>query len=138
MTAHVHDSSTQPSNRKDSGVHAARATGSTRPRWLLPAVVGAIGVIVLVWYGILSPSAVLSGGLIGGMLLMHVGGHGGHAGKGDHGDGAQTGPQAVRGASDDPGRDRTDSAAVPGRSTTNDSNRSETHDDGQGGSHGCH
>ena len=95
MTAHVDDSSTHPSNLKDSGMRAGRATGSTRPRWLLPAVVGAIGVAVLVWYGILSPSAVLSGGLIGGMLLMHAGGHGGHAGKGGHGDGAQTGPEEV-------------------------------------------
>ena len=135
MTAHVDDSSVHRTNRKGGAVGAGRATGSARPAWLLPAVAGAIGVAVLVWYGILSPSAVLSGGLIGGMLLMHVGGHGGHGG---HGGGSQTGPEENRGPSGAPASRRTDLAAGPDRSSTNDANRSDTHDDDKPGSHGCH
>ena len=73
MTAHVHDHSTQA---------GPAATGSTRPRWLVPALVGGVVVGSLVVFGVLSPSVVLYGGLIGGMFLMHAGGHGGHGGHG--------------------------------------------------------
>lgn len=78
MTAHVHDSSARHAGEAAGAVPAARAGGTTRPRWLLPAIVAGLVVAVLVAYGILSPSAVLYGGLFGGMLLMHAGGHGGH------------------------------------------------------------
>lgn len=83
MTAHVHDSSARQTDEADGAVPAARAGRTTRPRWLLPAIVGGLVVAVLVAYGILSPSAVLYGGLFGGMLLMHAGGHGGHGGHGN-------------------------------------------------------
>jgi quinol-cytochrome oxidoreductase complex cytochrome b subunit len=91
MTAHAHDQSTQ---------EASAATGSTRPRWLVPAVVGGIVVGALVVLGVLSASVVLYGGLMGGMLLMHVGGHGGHGahagpgGKTHQGQGSGTTPDA--------------------------------------------
>jgi hypothetical protein len=77
MTADAHDRSMQ----------AGPATrGSARPRWLLPALIGSAVVGSLVVLGVLSLSAVLYGGLIGGMLLMHTGAHGGH-GHGDPGPG---------------------------------------------------
>lgn len=47
MTAHVHDSSTHLTRGENDAVPAARATGSTRPRWLLPAAVGANGRILV-------------------------------------------------------------------------------------------
>jgi hypothetical protein len=88
MTAHAQNHSTQATQ------FAPSATGSARPRWLLPALVGVVVVGALVVFGVLSPSAALYGGLIGGMLLMHAGGHGGHGGgsgqggQGGHGGGA--------------------------------------------------
>jgi hypothetical protein len=88
MTAHAHDHSAQS---------APTATRSARPRWLLPALVVGVVVGALVVFGVLSPSAVLYGGLIGGMLLMHAGGHGGHGGHGDHGGGTGQGGHGSHG-----------------------------------------
>ena len=81
MTAHT----TQP------GVRAARRR---RPRWLLPVLVAAVLAIALVIGGVLPASLVLFAISMGGMLLMHAGGHGGHgsghaahdAGAGEEGD----------------------------------------------------
>lgn len=126
MTAHAHDPSTDLTPSEDGSVHPTRATGSTRPRWLLPALVGGIAVAALVVYGILPPSAVLYAGLFGGMFLMHRGGHGGHGG-GSHGGGTPT----RTGASD-----RTDSDAGPDRSPANDATGNVTHDHDQRGSRG--
>lgn len=135
MKAHVHDSSTHLTHDEDGAV-PARATGSTRPRWLLPAVVGGIGVAVLVAYGVLSPSAVLYGGLFGGMLLMHVGGHGGHGGHGSHG--TPTGTEDLRRHSVGSEPDRTGSGAEPDHASSHEPNGNEAHDHDQRGSHGCH
>lgn len=65
MTAHTNQSSTP----------AAR---SRRPRWLLPVLVAAVLAIALVIGGFLPASLVLYAFSMGGMLLMHAGGHGGH------------------------------------------------------------
>ena len=121
MTAHAHDPSTHLTPSEDGSVHPARATGSTRPRWLLPALVGGIAVAALVVYGILPPSAVLYAGLFGGMFLMHRGGHGGHGGRTP----TSTGES-----------DRTDSDAGPDRSPANDATGNVTHDHDQRGSRG--
>ena len=142
MTAHAHDQSTQ---------YAAAATGSSRPRWLLPALVGAVIVSALVFFGVLSLSAVLYGGLLGGMVLMHAGGHGGHGGHGGgsgqgghggHGSAAGGGP-----ASDGVNLSRRSPGSQPSPSTStqglderaaNAPIGSETHDHDQRSSHTCH
>ena len=70
MTSHAHE--TQDAKQ------------SPRPRWLMPALaVGAVA-IALVVAGILPLSAALYGGAFGGMMLMHLGGHGAHGGGGGH------------------------------------------------------
>lgn len=141
MTAHAHDQFAQS---------APIAAASARPRWLLPAVIGSVVVGGLVVLGLLPPSLVLYGGFIGGMLLMHSGGHGGHGGHasgsglgghGGHGGGAG-GP-----ARDDNDVSRRSPASQPGQSSsgeglderaTNDPMGSETHDHDQRSSHSCH
>lgn len=86
MTTHAHDPSTHLAHRADGPEPRTLATAtSTRPRWLLPAIVVAIVAIGLVISGVMSPSSVLFAGLLGGMLLMHLGGHGGHGGHGGAG-----------------------------------------------------
>lgn len=86
MTAHTRDPSTHVAGRRDETAPVApAATGSARPRWLMPALIGVAVVIALVAFGVLSPSAALFGGLFGGMLLMHLGGHRGHGGQGGPG-----------------------------------------------------
>jgi len=144
MTAHAHDPSTHLTPSEDGPMPAARAAGSTRPRWLLPALAGGIAVAALVVYGILPPSAVLYGGLFGGMLLMHRGGHGGHGGGGHGGHGGATPTSTGKPdrpsdrPSDGSRADRTDSDAGPDRSPANDVTGTVTDDNNRRGSHGCH
>ena len=64
MTAHTHDAT--PTRR------------SKRPRWLIPVLLASALAITLVLGGILPASVVLYAASMGGMLLMHLGGHGGH------------------------------------------------------------
>lgn len=61
-----------------------------RPWWLLPALIAGVLAAGLVIVGFVSPSTAISAGLFGGMMLMHLGGHGhgGHGGPG--GDGPST------------------------------------------------
>lgn len=86
MTAHAHDPSTHLAHDRDGPAPTAPAameqSVSTRPRWLVPALVAGIVIATLVAAGFLSLSTVLYAGLFGGMILMHVGGHGGHGGHG--------------------------------------------------------
>jgi hypothetical protein len=56
-----------------------------RPRWLVPALAVATGAAVLLYLGVVTPSSLLSIGLFGGMIGMHLFGHGAHGGHGDHG-----------------------------------------------------
>jgi hypothetical protein len=61
---------------------------AARPRWLLPALLTLTITVALVAAGFVSLSTVLYVGLFGGMILMHLGGHGahgGHGGRGGHG-----------------------------------------------------
>ena len=52
-----------------------------RPRWLGPLAVAAVIAAVLVLAGVVALSTVFYAGLFGGMILMHVRGHG-HGGHG--------------------------------------------------------
>ncbi len=58
---------------------------ASRPRWLLPGLAVGLVAASLVVGGFLSLSTVLYFGFFGGMILMHVGGHGGHGGHASHG-----------------------------------------------------
>lgn len=60
---------------------SASTRRSGRPRWLAPLVVAAVIAAVLVLAGVVALSTVFYAGLFGGMILMHVGGHG-HGGRG--------------------------------------------------------
>lgn len=61
-----------------SAAAAPPSARRSRPRWLIPGLVVVLGVTGLVLAGVISASTAVSAGLIGGMLLMHLGGHGGH------------------------------------------------------------
>ena len=135
MTAHVHDSSTRRTDEADGAAPAVRANGSNRPRWLLPAIAGGLVVAVLVAYGVLSPSAVLYGGLFGGMLLMHVGGHGNHGG---HAGGTTTGTGDIHRPAAGVLSDQTGRGAGPDHPPPDALSGSESEGDAERGSHGCH
>lgn len=93
MTDHPGDPSMYPvDDPVDTPRGTARSGGtSTRPRWLLPSL--AVGVVVagLVVTGVVPLSSVLYVGLFGGMMLMHLGGHGMHGGHGGRGRGGHAG-----------------------------------------------
>jgi hypothetical protein len=55
-----------------------------RPRGLVPALAVATGAAVLLYLGVVTPSSLLSIGLFGGMIGMHLFGHGAHGGHGGH------------------------------------------------------
>jgi hypothetical protein len=138
MTAPALDQSTQA---------AQSATGSARPRWLMPAIVGGILVGALVVLGVLSPSVVLYGGLMGGMVLMHVGGHGGHGAHGGpgggethQGHGIGTTPDAgdLSQGSDGSQPKQAGSAMRLDDRAANDPEADDTKHDDQHSSHGCH
>lgn len=63
--------------------HTASRTAS-RPRWLLPAVAVAAVAAALLYLGVVTPSSLLSIALFGGMIGMHLFGHGMHGGHGGH------------------------------------------------------
>lgn len=110
MTPNVQDPSA-PEVRPQPGQarNERRTPAGARPRWLLPGVVIGVVAAALVIAGVVPFSTVLYAGMLGGMLLMHLGGHGGH------------------GRADKPGDQKT--LAEDGR---------EVDDDGQPGSRGCH
>ena len=62
----------------------ARNAGSRRPRWLLPVLLGAALGLGLAIFGIVPISTLLYAAVFGGMILMHVGGHGSHGGHSGH------------------------------------------------------
>jgi hypothetical protein len=88
MTAHVQDPSMPVDEAVDTHPGDTRARGtSPRPRWLMPGIAAGVVVTGLVLAGVVSFSTALYAGLFGGMLVMHLGGHGMHGGHGagDHG-----------------------------------------------------
>lgn len=64
--------------------HAAGSRSGARPRWLMPALAIAASAAVLLYLGVVTPSSLLSIGLFGGMIGMHLFGHGSHGGHGGH------------------------------------------------------
>lgn len=86
MTSHAHE--TQDTKQ------------SPRPRWLMPALAVGAFAIALVVAGILPLSAALYGGAFGGMMLMHLGGHGAHGAQGGGGHAAHGAADAEADAAD--------------------------------------
>ena len=150
MTAHVHDPSIEAADT-DGGSSAATGRPDpviARSRWLLPALAAVVVATGLVVAGVVSASMVLSVALFGGMLLMHLGGHGhgGHGGHGDAGPGGQGGhdERGVVRDEDLSGGSRGSQPARPGFNdgpddrASDDQNRNETIDHDQQRSHSCH
>lgn len=67
----------------DGSAPAVLLAAISRSRWLVPGVAIATLMGALVVTGVLSVSTVLYIGLFGGMMLMHLGGHGMHGGHAD-------------------------------------------------------
>lgn len=144
MTTHVHDPSIDgdPSRTGAAGTQRAQSA-ATRPRWLLPGLVAAFVAAGLVVAGVVSLSTVFYVAAFGGMLLMHLGGHG-HGGHGG-GHAGHSGPGSAA-TSDDQDLSGRSAGSQPLRSASGDAlddrasyqNRSETNDDDQRGSQGCH
>jgi hypothetical protein len=145
MTAHVQDPSMPVGEAIDTHPGDTRAgRTSTRPRWLVPGI--AVGVVVagLVLAGVVSLSTALYAGLFGGMLVMHLGGHGMHGG---HGGGGHGGPPGGGSSSDGrapskPQRmsqpDEPGSLGETGNVDPDEGPGIETPQHDQRGSHGCH
>ena len=75
MTTHAHGS---------RSTIAGRFGGlNRRQRWALVGIPVALVAGLLVLAGVVSPSTVLYAGAFGGMMLMHLGGHGSHGGHGE-------------------------------------------------------
>lgn len=140
MTAHAHDPSAHGSFDSETAPSARASMPSTRPRWLLPGLVGAAVVGGLVVAGVLSLEAVLYIGLFGGMLLMHAGGHGhgghggGHAG---HGAGGDPSSANLRSDSSDAQPDGPAFGSGLGSRAGDHSMEDGTKNDDQHTSHGC-
>ena len=137
MTTHVHDPSIEGDDFGRGGTTAPSHpdAASRRPGWLLPALtIGLLG-IGLVMAGVVSPSTALYAAAFGGMLLMHLGGHGhGAPGHGAHGGGQAN--DLSRGSGDSQ-HEPTGSGDEPDDRGPNEPHRNESHDD-QHSSHGCH
>lgn len=90
MTAHLHDPSLDAVDSSSDGSLPTERPESlpTRRWWLLPTLIAGLLAVGLVIAGLVSPSTAISAGLFGGMLLMHLGGHG----HGGHGGGGPTTP----------------------------------------------
>ena len=135
MTVHSHQMETPTQSR---------STPAERPRWLVPILVGVPLVGALLAFSVVSPATLLYVALFGGMMLICMGGHGGHGGH--DGDNADMGHAGHRGPSNGPDLSSHSSHAQPadGGSTTPLSERasgtptSETGNDDQHSSHGCH
>jgi hypothetical protein len=146
MTAHAHDPSMHPVDEAvDAPTGDTTAGGtSTRPRWLMPGI--AVGVVVagLVLAGVVSLSTAVYAAMFGGMLLMHLGGHGMHGG---HGVGGHAG-HAGGGSSDGPAPSEPQRMARPdepgsaagesGDGGPDEGPGIEAPQHDQRGSHGCH
>lgn len=57
----------------------------SRPRWMMPALVALLIAVGLGLAGVVSWSSLLSVAFFGGMIGMHLFGHGGHGGHEAHG-----------------------------------------------------
>ena len=128
---------------RSDAVHNPTTVGEARPRptrpaWLLPALAAALLATALVLAGVVSASTVLSFAAFGGMMLMHLGGHG----HGGHGSGRIDGHGGV-GQDLSPRSDHSQ-PALPDSRTEGEASHPEqdkgsgtTHDD-EHGAHACH
>ena len=133
MTTHVHDPSTGADKPGPGNATATGRPGAAfrRPAWLLPALaIGVVG-IGLVVAGVASLTTVLYVGAFGGMLLMHLGGHG----HGGHGSGGPA-DDLSRGSGGSQQRWAGSRNELDERATSRP-NGDESQDD-QKRSHGCH
>jgi hypothetical protein len=145
MTAHVHDPAMHPVDEAvDSlpGDSSARGT-SPRPRWLMPGIAAGVVVAGLVLAGVVSFSTALYAAMFGGMLLMHLGGHGMHGGHGGGGHAGDAGGGASDGrAPSEPESmvqpDGLGSAGETGTDVPDDGSGNGAHRQDQRGSHACH
>lgn len=141
MTTHSHDHSAGPAEapRRSTASDPPRLWPG-QPRWLVPGLAALLVAIGLVVAGVLSASTLLYVGLFGGMLFMHLGGHGGHGSHGTHGTHGDEGTDAK----DLTQRSGSSQPAVPGSHhglddrASSKENQSETTNDDQNHSHGCH
>lgn len=130
MTAHDHAAQPTPVEAR---------VAASRPRWLVPGLLVALAIGGLVAGGVVSPSAVLYAGLFGGMILMHLGGHG-HA----HGGHRLAAGSAATGDADVPGgRSSGPGAFGPGlaprlEEAGDEARTSETERHDHRPAHGCH
>ena len=137
MTGH-----SQPLARSP-GTHSAM---EQRPGWFVPLLVGALVVGALLVFGFVSPATALYAGLFGGMMLVCMGGHGGHASHraGDRDD-PGTGTRAMQ--PDDLSRlsgrahpmlsQRTQTRATARRTSERDAYERDATDDQHGSHRGC-
>ncbi len=137
MTTHAHDPSIEGADLAPGGTTATGHPDAAirRRGWLMVALAIGLLAIGLVVAGVVSLSTVLYVGAFGGMLLMHLGGHG----HGAHGGGAHGGGQAndLSRGSGDPQHEPTRSGDELDDRAPNQPHRNESHDD-QHSSHGCH
>jgi hypothetical protein len=142
MTAHVQDPSMPVDEAIDTHPGDTRAgRASTRPRWLVPGI--AVGVVVagLVLAGVVPFSTALYAAMFGGMLVMHLGGHGMHGG---HGGGDHAGPPGGASSSDGRAPSKPGTMAQPadqgsaGETGTAVPDGNGAHEQSQHGSLGCH
>lgn len=147
MRAQVHEHVASGGGPPAGPATTASRPPAWRPRWLVPGLVVAVAVIVgaLVVAGVVSASTVLYAGLVGGMMLIHLGGHGhgGHGGGGtgcghtEHGDATDDAGDLSRDSADvQPSEPR--SAAGLDERARNDSATRETDGHDQHRARGCH
>lgn len=79
---HEHPGTGVDDRSSDRDPVGAVVPAAARPPWLVPALAVGVAAVALVIAGVLSASMVLYAGLVGGMLLMHLGGHGAHGAHG--------------------------------------------------------
>jgi hypothetical protein len=114
---------------------------STRPRWLMPGIAAGVGVAGLVLAGVVPFSTALYAAMFGGMLVMHLGGHGMHGG---HGGGDHAGPPGGESSSDGRAPSKPGTMAQPadqgsaGETGTAVSDGTGARQQSPHGSHGCH
>ena len=143
MTTHAHDPSIEGADLAPGGTTATGHPDAAirRRGWLMVALAIGLLAIGLVVAGVVSLSTVLYVGAFGGMLLMHLGGHGhgahggGAHGGGAHGDGAH-GNDLSRGSGGSQQQPTGSGDELDDRAA-NQQNGTESDDD-QHSSHGCH
>ena len=114
---------------RDGGIQASR------PAWLLPAVALVVLGAALAFLGIIPVSTVLYAGMVGGMLVMHLGGHG----HGVHGVGHERhGPVDEETLPSDGSPTRIENRPTDGAAGREIAARLEGHAPGDGRGHGCH